>query len=148
MLHADAVGERNPSFARHGVAKDASYYASLALGLKEDWLNRAVDAFTARDEEVERFVPFGSYPSDGPTGLRVFLVRLEYLCAMKLAALKRTDVGDKDYDDALKLAMLTGVRDEEGLRTLYGGFFPEDALAPNAEERLRELVADLAGYTP
>jgi len=149
VLHADEVGSRYPSLARHGVVGDAVGYASVALDLDREWLNRAVDAFTAHEEARDtHFVPFGSYPRGAPTGLRVLLARPEYLCAMKLAALKRTDVGDKDFGDAVRLAGEVGIGDEAGLKALYAGFFPEDDLDPIAEERLSEVTAALVGRVP
>jgi hypothetical protein len=148
VLHADELGADAPSSARHEVVGDAVGYAALALDLGKDWLNRAVDAFTADAETEAHLIPYGAYPSAGPAGLRVQIARPEYLCAMKLAALKRTGVANKDFDDALRLAIAVGVEDEEGLRELYAGFFPDDTLDPIAEERIPGLAAALKASVP
>lgn len=148
VLHADEIAVPPVSLTRHEVVGDAVGYAGAALGLDDGWLNRAVDGFTAHDEGETHLMPFGAYPADGPTGLRVSLARPEYLCAMKLAAMKRQDVGNKDFDDALRLALSIGIEDEAGLRGLYEGFFPDDELDPLAEERLPELAAAIGASRP
>lgn len=126
---------------REGVVKDAAAYAALRHGLAEDWLNNAVGAYTPLDEPSSFFTLFRSYPHDRPAGLRVLLARPEYLCAMKLKALQRADVGDRDFEDAVRLAAEIGCATRHELARLFGTFFPGETLDPSAERQLPEVAA-------
>lgn len=128
--------------------KLAAGYAGTVLDLPDDWLNNDVGGFTPDEEGDDFFLPLGSYPSGETPSLMVALAKPEYLCAMKLAALKRPNVGDKDFDDALRLALEAGIGTAEELQRLYKAFFPNDELDPMAAERLPELVARFQGSQP
>ena len=135
------------SAEREGVVKDAAAYAGLKLGLPDEWLNNYVGGFTPESEDDAFFATFGSYPTGEVPGLRVFVARPEYLCAMKLAAMERTDVGDKDFNDAVRLASEAGIRDVDGLKELYGTFFPDVDLDPVALARLPEVAGSIVAPT-
>jgi hypothetical protein len=77
---------------RESAVKDAAAFAALRLGLPEDWLNNYVGAFTAERESESFFSAYGAYPRGETPGLRVFLAKPEYICAMKLKALKKETV--------------------------------------------------------
>ena len=49
------------------------------------------------------FSAYGAYPRGETPGLRVFLAKPEYICAMKLKALQRESVGEKDFEAAARL---------------------------------------------
>ena len=124
-----------------GIVKDAAAYTALVHGLADGWLNNAVGAYTPQEEPDQLFTFFRSYPHDQPTGLRIVLARPEYLCAMKLKALQRADVGERDYDDAVRLASDIGCSSEQELEQLFATFFPDEVLDPSVRRRLPALAA-------
>lgn len=104
------------------------------MELDSGWLNNAVGMYTALEENETLFEVGGSYPAIGDLGLRVFLANPRYLLAMKLCALASYDRGDKDMDDARKLAVHLGIADEEALIRLYVSIHDEE---PPSTARLR-----------
>jgi hypothetical protein len=94
---------------RESAVKDAAAFAALQLGLPDEWLNNYVGAFIAEGESDSFFSAYDTYPRGEMPGLRVFLAKPEYICAMKLRALQRENVGDKDFDDAVGLAAELGI---------------------------------------
>lgn len=133
---------------REGVVKDAVAYAALSLSLPDEWLNNYVDGFTPEREDRDFFSAFGSYPTGEAPGLRVFLAKPEYLCAMKLKALERGTLDDRDFDDAVRLARAVGISDEEGLMRVFTGFFPEEDLPAISVLRLPEVAQALGTGVP
>jgi hypothetical protein len=125
---------------REGAVKDAIAYAALRLGLPDDWLNTFVGGFTPETEPDAFFSTYGTYPRGSAAGLRVFLARPEYLCAMKLKALHRDDVGDRDFEDAIRLGLEIGIGSANELARLFAAFFPEEALDPIASARLPKVA--------
>ena len=75
---------------RESAVKDAAAFAAVRLGLPDDWLNNYVGAFTAEREPDSFFSAYGAYPHGETPGLRVFLAKPEYICAMELRALQTT----------------------------------------------------------
>jgi hypothetical protein len=59
---------------------------------------------------------------------------------MKLKAFERKTSDDRDFDDAVKLALACGVKTVDGLRELVGSFFGDEELPRATELRLRELA--------
>ncbi len=127
---------------REGAVKDAIAYAALRLGLTDDWLNNFVGGFTPETEPDAFFSAYGTYPRGAAPGLRVFLAKPEYLCAMKLKALQRDDVGDRDFEDAVQLGL-----DDEFVR-LFASFFPQEALDPIASARLPQVAQAIQARRP
>lgn len=80
---------------RDSAVKDAAAFAALQLGLPDDWLNNYVGAFTAEQESESFFAAYGAYPQGETPGLRVFLAKPEYICAMKVEALRKETVGER-----------------------------------------------------
>jgi len=133
----DAVIRANE---REGAIKDAVIYAALRLGLPDDWLNNYVGSFTPETEADAFFSAYGSYPRGETPSLRVFVAKPEYICAMKLKALQRDDVGDRDFNDAVALASAVGIRTADQLAALFASFFPDERLDPVAAARLPALA--------
>lgn len=107
---------------------------AVKMGLDPDWLNNAVGMFTPLDEPEALFDVSGTYPTEGPPGLRTLVARPHYLLAMKLRALSSLDRGTRDMDDARALAAHLGIVDLESLRALYASIYDE---APANEAQLR-----------
>jgi len=128
---------------RESAVKDAAALAATRLGLADDWLNNYVGAFTPETESQAFFLTYGSYPRGETPGLRVFLAKPEYLCAMKLKALQRENVDDRDFEDAINLAVEIAVETADQLQRLFAAFFPDEKLHPNAAARLPELVQQI-----
>jgi hypothetical protein len=133
----DAVIRANE---RDGAIKDAVIYAALRLGLPDDWLNNYVGSFTPEAEAETFFSIYGSYPRDLTPSLRVLVARPEYICAMKLKALQRDGVGDRDFNDAVALATAVGISTTDQLAHLFASFFPDERLDPVAAARLPALA--------
>ncbi|MEA2822158.1 MAG: hypothetical protein QOJ86_4162 [Bradyrhizobium sp.] len=122
------------------AVKDAAAYAAAKLGLPDEWLNDAVGGFTAETEPDGFFLFYGDYPKGGEMGLRVFLAKPEYLCAMKLKAVSRSSYDDKDFNDLVELAIAAGITSETALRDLFSSFFPGEKIDPVAAARIPEAV--------
>ena len=86
------------------------------------------------------FSTHGVYPRGEAPGLRVFLAKPEYLCAMKLKALARESVDDRDFEDAVNLALEIGIDTVDHLKQLFTSFFPGETLHSSAVARLPELA--------
>jgi hypothetical protein len=125
---------------RESAVKDAAAFAALRLGLSDDWLNTYVGAFTAETESDSFFSAFGAYPRGETPGLRVFLAKPEYICAMKLKALQRETIGDRDFEDAVRLAAEVGVESTDDLLRLFASYFPGESLDPAAAARLPDIT--------
>jgi hypothetical protein len=126
---------------REGAVKDAAVFAALKLGLPDDWLVTYVGAFTAEQESESFFSAYGSYPQGETPGLRVFLAKPEYICAMTLQALQRESVGDREFEDAVRLAAELGIETADDLRHLFASYFPGETLDRAAAARLPDLGA-------
>jgi hypothetical protein len=126
---------------RENAVKDAAAFAALQLGLADGWLNNYVGAFTAERESESFFSAYGAYPQGETPGLRVFLAKPEYICAMKLKALQRETVGDKDFDDAVRLAAELGIESTDDLLRLFASYFPGESLDRAAVVRVPEIAA-------
>ncbi len=125
---------------RESAVKDAAAFAALRLGLPDDWLSTYVGAFTAESESESFFSAYGAYPQGETPGLRVFLANPEYICAMKLKALQRETIGDKDFEDAVRLAAEVGIETADDLRNLFASYFPAESLDRAAAARLPEIA--------
>src|SRR6267154_3044457 len=128
---------------RESAVKDAAAFAALRLGLPDDWLNNYVGGFTPETESQAFFLTNGVYPRGEAPGLRVFLAKPEYLCAMKLKALERETVEDRDFEDAVRLGLEIGKETTDELSRLFSSFFPDEALGPNAAARLLEVAEQI-----
>ena len=100
-----------------------------AMDLPADWLNNAVGMFTPLSEDETLFEVSGNYPGLGTPGLRVLVARPHYLLGMKLLALANLDRGDRDMEDARRLARELGIVDVDALRGLYASIHGEPPTA-------------------
>jgi hypothetical protein len=128
---------------RESAVKDAAAFAALRLGLADDWLNNYVGAFTSERESESFFSAYGAYPLGETPGLRVFLAKPEYICAMKLKALQRESIGDRDFEDAVRLAAELGIETADDRRHLFASYFPGESLDRTAAARLPEIVEEV-----
>lgn len=119
------------------VVKGAAAFAAVELQSPDEWLNDAVGGFTPETEQDGFFLLYGDYPKGGGTGLRVFLAKPEYLCAMKLKALSRSSYDDKDFKDLVELAVAAGIRTEPALRDLFSS---AERIDPVAAARIPEAI--------
>ena len=63
---------------------------------------------------------------------------------MKLGAMQRITLDDRDFSDAVNLAIECGVTTVDELRQVFQGFFGGKSLPPRAEARLDELARAVA----
>jgi hypothetical protein len=70
----------------------------------------------------------------------VVAAKPSYILAMKLSALARSTPDDRDFQDAVNLGIACGVSTTEGLRKVFGEFFPDQELPAAADLRLGELA--------
>jgi hypothetical protein len=122
--------------SKEGPVKEAVEHAAAVLGLPRDWLNDWVGMYTSLDEPPHFFKPLGTYPAGETPGLRVIVAKPEYLCAMKLKALERETLDNRDFEDAAALGLELGIRTEKDLEALYRSFFPDEPLGPVASTLL------------
>jgi hypothetical protein len=129
------------STGNHGVVIDSVRFAAARLGLSSSWLSESVAAYARRGEgDVDR-VLIGLYPSPARFGLRVLAARPEYILAMKLQALERITADDRDFKDAVHLAVECRADTVDRLRDIFQKYFVDENLPYRAELRLNELAA-------
>ena len=141
----DAVFSRGDAEAS---MKDAAAYAATLLRLPDDWLNNAVGGFTPESESDDFFLLQGDYPRGDRPGLKVFMAKPEYLCAMKLKALTRASFEDRDFNDLVELASTAGIEDGEQLMDLFFRFYPDEELDPVAKVRIPEAIEAIRRRRP
>ena len=135
------VDARVTSQGNHGVIMDAVHEAAKRLGLPRSWLNENVTMYARRGERDSDRVFVGLYPSPERFGLRVTAARPEYILAMKLKALERVTADDRDYRDAIGLALECEVNTIDDFKKTLQRFFGSDELPAFAEGRLAALIA-------
>jgi hypothetical protein len=128
------------SEGNHGLIRAAADHAAREMKLERSWFSENVSVYASTVETAADFSLTGMYPANGRPGLRVIAARPDYLLAMKLAALRRTTVDDRDLKDAGRLAAAIGLSTAEDLKALHARFFPKDELPPIVLLRLPELV--------
>jgi hypothetical protein len=137
------VDARVTSERSHGLVIDAAANAATQLGLPRSWLSENVTMYTRRGEGEADRVSLGLYPSPERFGLRVTAAKPSYILAMKLKALQRATIDDRDYEDAVNLSVECGVSSVDELRDVFRQFFPDEDLPPRAGLRLDELASDI-----
>jgi hypothetical protein len=137
------VDARVLSNSNHGLVIEAVREAAKQLGLRQSWLSESVSVYTRREEGVADRVFIGVYPAPERFGLRVTAAQPAYILAMKLSALERSTVDDRDYQDAINLALECGVSTVDELHAVFGRFFAGQALSPAAELRMRDLARSI-----
>jgi hypothetical protein len=134
------VDARVISDSNHGLVIEAVREAARQLSLPPSWLSESVSVYTRPDEGVADRVFVGVYPSPERFGLRVTAAQPPYILAMKLSALERSTIDDRDYQDAINLALECGVSTVDELRGVFRRFFADQDLSPAAELRIRDLA--------
>lgn len=137
------VDARVTSERSHGLVIDAAASAATQLGLPRSWLSENVAMYARRGEREADRISLGVYPSPERFGLRVTAAKPSYILAMKLKALERATIDDRDYEDAVNLSIECGVSGADELREVFRQFFPDEDLPPRAALRLEELTADI-----
>jgi hypothetical protein len=120
---------------------DAVHEAAKRLGLPRSWLNENVTMYARRGERDSDRVFVGLYPSPERFGLRVTAARPEYMLAMKLRALERFTTDERDFKDAVQLAIECGVTSLEEIKDVHRRYFGHDELPIKAELQLANLIA-------
>lgn len=95
--------------------------------------------YTSEEGDRAGLTLAGMYPETGNPGLRVVVAKPEYLLAMKLSALQRETSGDRDFEDARRLAIELGAVSIDDLEKVYFDYFPSDPLPDRARRRLSDL---------
>jgi hypothetical protein len=134
------VDARVISDSNHGLVIEAVREAAKQLDLPHSWLSESVSIYTRRDEGIADRVFVGVYPSPERFGLRVTAAKPDYILAMKLSALERSTIDDRDYQDAINLALECGVSTVDGLHGVFRKFFADQELSPAAELRMKDLA--------
>jgi len=134
-VDARVISDRN-----HGLVIEAVREAAKQLGLSPSWLSESVSVYARRDEGVTDRVFVGLYPSPERFGLRVTAAKPDYILAMKLSALERSTIDDRDYQDAVNLALECGVSTIDDLHGVFRKFFADQELSPAAELRMIDLA--------
>jgi hypothetical protein len=137
------VDARVTSDSSHGLIMAAAANAAEHLGLPRSWLSENVAMYARRGEREADRILVGLYPSPERFGLRVTAAKPPYLLAMKLKALERTTSRDRDYNDAVRLAIECGVSTIDGLHAVFRQFFPDEKIPPRAEIRFAKLAEDI-----
>jgi hypothetical protein len=137
------VDARVTSERSHGLVIDAAANAATQLGLPRSWLSENVAMYARRGEGEADRIALGLYPSPERFGLRVTAAKPSYILAMKLKALERATIDDRDYEDAINLGIECGVSSVDELREVFRQFFPDEDLPPRAALRLEELASDI-----
>jgi hypothetical protein len=135
------VDARVISDSNHGLVIEAVREAAKQLRLSPSWLSESVSVYTRRDEAVADRVFVGVYPSPERFGLRVTAAQPAYILAMKLSALERSTIDDRDYQDAINLALECGVSTVDELHGVFSRFFAGQELPPAAELRIKDLAS-------
>jgi hypothetical protein len=117
------------------------------LDLPEGWLNDQV--FPHLSDKVDgldvdhRF--FRSYPNEAEPGLRVFVPTAEYMCALKLIALRiEPGTGAKDFEDLAHLTSLLGLATPEDAVALVSRFYSRGEISGRVENGIKRLYSLLA----
>ena len=137
------VDARVTSERSHGLVIDAAANAAIQLELPRSWLSENVAMYARRGEGEADRISLGLYPSPERFGLRVTAAKPSYILAMKLKALERVTIDDRDYEDAVNLSIECGVSTVDELREIFRQFFPDEDLPPRAVLRLEDLASDI-----
>jgi hypothetical protein len=120
-------------------------------GWSANWLND--DVFPFLSDKVEGVasdhVLFRSYPDAVQPGLRVFVPNAEYMCALKLIALRiEPNTDAKDFDDLVNLTSLLGLSQPEQALALVRHFFTGGTVSERVENGIKRLYEMMHGRPP
>ncbi|MBI3706976.1 MAG: hypothetical protein HY246_04770 [Proteobacteria bacterium] len=147
MAHRAATKDVDGVFDRDKVwLRQVARVIAEDNGWDESWLNDGVKGWLSHaDTEPSAKRLFGTYPSDGMPGLRVFVAVPEYLFAMKCMAMRIGGVDESaDIDDIVSLAEAIGLTDAEQAMNLVSAFYPRDLIPPKTRFGLEEVFGAIA----
>lgn len=112
------------------------------LGLPTGWLNDQV--FPYLSDQVDGFAcehsHFRSYPNEAEPGLRVYVPTPEYMCALKLIALRiEPGTAAKDFEDLQHLTALLRLDTPQKALALVSQFYAKGEVAGRVENGIRRL---------
>jgi hypothetical protein len=142
------VDARVISQGNHGLVSNAAAEAGKKLGLPRSWLNESVTMYAKRGESSGDRTFLGVYPSSHRVGLRVVAAKPIYILAMKIAAMERVTLDDRDFGDTVNLAMECNIKTAGELRDVFARFFPDDILPSRADLRLDDVARAIAEKSP
>jgi hypothetical protein len=119
-------------------------------GWPKEWLNDQVLPFLSDtiDGVETHHELFRSYPDSTEPGMRVYVPTPEYMCALKLIALRiDPGTGAKDLDDLAHLTALVGLATPDDALGLVRQFFSGGAVTQRVENGVRRLYEILHGRT-
>jgi len=132
----DAVFEADRSFVRGAAGIIAS-----ELGWPQNWLNDGVKGFLSQsDPDAESKHLFRTYPSNGQTGLRIFVASPSYLFAMKCLAMRAGAVDESgDIADIRKIGEVLGIRTAEHALRVVARYYPSGQIPPKTRFGIEEI---------
>jgi hypothetical protein len=134
------IGGEWPEWLRDVAAKIAG-----ERGWSDDWLNDGVALHLSKiASPASDHLEFGTFPRDGSTpGLVVCVPTAEYLLALKLKAMRVTDVnrGDTERVDILNLMQVVGIETADQAIAVLGKYFPVSAAS---SEKQRFLLKNMS----
>ncbi len=111
---------------------DITQRIAVDNGWSADWLNDAVQFhLSAQAERASDHHEFGTFPSGGPPGLRVYVPTAEYMLALKLKAISRINdpvKGEQETADIQNLLRANRVKNIEEAIGILEKFFPKSAV--------------------
>ncbi len=112
------------------------------LNLPTGWLNDQVFPYLSDrvDGVTDEHRFFKSYPDDAAPGLRVYVPTAEYMCALKLIALRiEPGTAAKDFDDLHHLTALLGLDTPDKALALVSRFYARGETSGRVENGIRRL---------
>ncbi len=112
------------------------------LRLPSGWLNDQVFPYLSDriDGVTDEHRFFRSYPDDAAPGLRVYVPTAEYMCALKLIALRiEPGTAAKDFDDLRHLTALLGLDAPDKALALVSRFYARGEVSGRVENGVRRL---------
>jgi hypothetical protein len=140
---------RASTFDVDAIADDANqaqlerYAAKVAAdqNLPVGWLNDQV--FPYLSDKVDGFATehdlFRSYPMGSEPGLRVYVPSPEYMCALKLIALRIEGADAKDYEDLAHLTAYLRLKTPADALALVSRFYSRGEVSGRVENGIKRL---------
>ena len=120
-------------------------------GWSDEWLNDAVSFHLSPLAHPDRdLVIFGTFPRrDDRTGLAVFVPTARYMLALKLKALRMSDLkkGSKDLNDLAGLLRLLDITDPERAVEILAEYFPKSGADADKQRYVVRHILSLEGKT-
>jgi len=118
----------------HGHVVEAAQEVEKELHLPPNWLNEQATSYLSKHKD---FTWFHTYPSEGQFGLRVLMVKPEYLLAMKLFAFR---LYAQDIEDIVLLARRLKRTTAEDLVFVLKYYYPDEEIPQRKLAAIREVA--------